>query len=109
MTDKTRTISIRLKIKDYERLKEHLTRENLERLAEQLYSGEITIIPKGMENIDFKRVNTKSESVNTNEIADCEECPYKSDLNMSGFDEVCDYKGIDRQKALDKCVQMLWR
>lgn len=30
-------------------------------------------------------------------------------LNMDGFYEVCHEKNIEPQKALDKCVQMLWR
>lgn len=109
MTEKTKTVSVRLKIKDYERLRKHLTREKLERLLEQLDKGGLVTVPKKdmgiLEILDFMRVNTKSESVNT----DCDECPYKNDLNMNGFDEVCDTKGLDRQKALDKCVQMLWR
>lgn len=32
-----------------------------------------------------------------------------SNLKLSGFEEVCDFKHIDQQKALDKCVQMLWK
>ena len=31
------------------------------------------------------------------------------ELKMDSFYEVCHEKNIDPQKALDKCVQMLWR
>lgn len=33
----------------------------------------------------------------------------ESELSMDEFYEVCHMKNIDPQKALDKCVQMLWR
>ena len=43
-------------------------------------------------------------------LNECDGCPYMENaLDMSKFDEVCEFKGLDRQKALDKCVQMLWR
>ena len=101
MTENTKTLSIRLEIKDKEELAKYLNRESAESLLRQIRRGEITLTRKG---IEFSGVDTVSEGVNT-----CEDCPYMTDLNMSGFDEVCEYKGIDRQKALDKCVQMLWR
>jgi len=108
MTEATKTLSIRLELKDLEELKKHLNRESAEALLRQIRRGEIELTRKGAV---FKRVNTIPESVNTLEksVNTCEDCPYMNDLNMSGFDEVCEYKGIDRQKALDKCVQMLWR
>ena len=102
MTESTKTLGIRLEIKDKEELAKYLTRESAEAILKQIRRGEISITRKGVE---FMRVNTESESVNT----DCDNCPYINDLDMSKFDEVCDFKGIDRQKALDKCVQMLWR
>jgi len=34
---------------------------------------------------------------------------FEPDINMDRFYEVCHEKNIDPQKALDKCVQMLWR
>jgi len=102
MTESTKTLGIRLDVRDKEKLQKYLNRESAEAILRQIERGEISLTRKGVE---FMRVNTEPESVNTN----CDECPYKNDLNMSGFDEVCDYKGIDRQKALDKCVQMLWR
>lgn len=102
MTENTKTLSIRLEIKDREELGRYLTRESAEALLRQIRSGEIVLTRKGVE---FSGVYTVSESVNT----DCDNCPYVNDLDMSKFDEVCDYKGIDRQKALDKCAQMLWR
>lgn len=101
MTENTKTLSIRLEIKDKEELGKYLNRESAEALLRQIRRKEIVLTKKGVE---FIGVDTISESVNT-----CEDCPYMDDLNMSGFDEVCEYKGIDRQKALDKCVTMLWR
>ena len=101
MTEATKVLGIRLESKDKEELGKYLNRESAEAILKQIKSGEIELTRKG---VVFKRVNTISESVNT-----CEECPYMDDINMSAFNEVCEYKGIDRQKALDKCVQMLWR
>ena len=102
MTENTKTLSIRLNNEDKEKIQKYLTRGNVEAMLRQIKRGEIDITSKG---VVFKGVNTKSESVNT----DCDNCPYVSDLNMESFDEVCEYKGLDRQKALDRCVQMLWR
>lgn len=103
MTDQTKVLSIRLENRDKEELSKYLNRESAEGILKQIKRGEIALTRKGVE---IKRVNTTSESVNT---PNCEECPCTNDLNMEGFDEVCEYKGLDRQKALDKCVQMLWR
>ena len=41
--------------------------------------------------------------------SDCDGCPYVDDLDMGKFNEVCEFKNLDRQKALDRCVSMLWR
>lgn len=102
MTENTKVLSIRLENKEKEELGKYLNRESAEALLRQIKRGEITLTRKG---VVIEGVNTTSESVNT-----CEDCPYiKNDLNMEKFDEVCEYKGIDRQKALDKCVSMLWR
>ena len=103
MTESTKTFGIRLEIKDKEDAAKYFTRESMESILRQIRRGEITITRKG---IEITNVNTISESVNTQ---NCDECPYINNLNMTAFDEVCEYKGIDRQKALDKCVQMLWR
>lgn len=102
MTENTKTLSIRLENKDKEELGKYLNRQSAEALLKQIRRGEIDLTLKG---VIFPSVDTDSKSVNT----DCDNCPYVNDLNMSGFDEVCEYKGIDRQKALDKCVTMLWR
>ena len=102
MTELTKVLSIRLSAEDKEEISKYLNRESAEALLRQIKRGEIVITRKG---IEFKGVNTISESVNTN---DCDNCPYMNDLDMSKFDEVCEYKGIDRQKALDRCAQMLW-
>lgn len=108
MTENTKTLSIRLENKDKDELAKYITRESLENILRQIKAGEISISRKGVE---IKRVNTISESVNTldKSVNTCEGCPYINDLNMEGFNEVCEYKGIDKQKALDRCVQMLWR
>ena len=119
----TKILGIRLKAEDKERLSRYLTRESAESLLRQIDSGEVELTPEG---VVIKGVNSTSEGVNStierisenketeNLVTegvntDCENCPYMNDLNMSAFDEVCEFKGIDRQKALDKCVQMLWR
>lgn len=101
MTQKTATLGIRLEINEKEQLAEYITRKSLMSILEQINKGEIRITDKG---VDFIGVNTISESVNT-----CEDCPYMDDLDLAKFNEVCDFKNLDRQKALDRCVQMLWR
>lgn len=127
MTENTKVLGIRLENDKKERLAKYLNRESAEAMLRQIERGEIDLTLKG---VVFKRVNNKQESVNTtiervsdknsaiervNKISetvntlDCDNCPYVNDLNMEAFDEVCEFKGIDRQKALDRCVQMLWR
>ena len=124
MTENTKVLGIRLNNEDKEYLSKYLNRESAEGILRQIKRGEITLTRKGVE---IKRVNTKSENVNTDiepilkkiktespvipdvNTPNCDECPYVNTLNMSAFDEVCEFKGIDRQRALDKCVQMLWR
>lgn len=118
MTEQTKVLGIRLETKDKEYLQKYLNRGSAEALLKQIKRGEIELTLKG---VIFPNVNTETGSVNTktskndgnpviNDVnTDCDNCPYVTDLDMSKFDEVCDYKGIDRQKALDKCVQMLWR
>lgn len=103
MTENTKTLSIRLSNEDKAELQKYLNRESAEAILRQIKRGEITLTRKG---VVIERVNTISESVNT---PNCDECPYMNDLDLSKFDEACEYKGIDKQKALDKCVQMLWR
>lgn len=103
MTENTKVLGIRLNTEDKAVLSKYLNRESAEAILRQIKRGEITITPKG---VVIERVNSISESVNT---SNCEDCPYVTDLEMHNFDEVCEYKGLDRQKALDKCVQMLWR
>lgn len=103
MTEKTTILGIRLNVEDKKELSKYITRESLEHILGQIKRGEISITSKG---VVTERVNRISEVVNT---LDCDNCPYVNDLNMEAFDEVCEFKGIDRQKALDRCVQMLWR
>lgn len=107
MTERTKTLSIRLNTEDKDAISKYLNRGSVEAILRQIKRGEISITSKG---VVIERVNTISESVNTSvDTADCENCPYANDLDMTEFDDVCKLRGIDRQKALDKCVQMLWR
>ena len=62
MTNKTKTLSIRLNPGDKEELSKYITRESLESILAQIRDGEIEITAEG---VVFKRVNTISESVNT--------------------------------------------
>lgn len=96
MTEKTATLSIRLKKEDKEKIAKKLTRKGIESIIAQIERGEIEITDEGV-------------SVNT--VRDyCKGCEYMENaLDMGKFNEVCEFKGLDRQKALDKCAQMLWR
>lgn len=62
MTNKTKTLSIRLNTEDKERLSSIITRKSLESILGQIERGEIEITAEG---VVIKRVNTISESVNT--------------------------------------------
>lgn len=112
MTEKTKTLSIRLNARDKERLSKYITRGSLESMLRQIECGEIEITPKGVvfSGVDTisKSVNTNLTSVNTEDY--CAGCEYMENaLDMEKFNEVCEYKGLDRQKALDRCAQVLWR
>lgn len=64
--------------------------------------GEIVV------NASIPSVDTKTENVDTSDY--CEGCPYiENALDTSKFDEACEFKGLDRQQALNRCAQMLWR
>lgn len=53
-------------------------------------------------------VNPFEPSVDT--VDYCVGCEYlENTLDMSKFNEVCEFKDLDKQKALDRCAQMLWR
>lgn len=62
MTENTKTLSIRLSNKDKEDMSKYLNRESAEALLRQIRHGEITLTRKG---VAIERVNTISESVNT--------------------------------------------
>lgn len=101
MTDKTGIYSARVPKEVIEILGGVDKRKVLETLAEWVVEGDIAIKDGQL---------VINASVDTEPINDCDGCPYmKNTLDMSKFDEVCEFKGLDRQKALDKCVQMLWR
>lgn len=71
----------------------------------KVLEGVAKLISEGMLHLEGGNIVTVP-SVYT----DCEGCPYiENALDMSKFDEVCEYKGLDRQRALDRCAQMLWR
>lgn len=103
MTEATKVLGIRLENKDKEELQKYLNRESAEALLRQIKRGEITLTRKG---VVIERVNMDFEGVNN---LKCETCPLVNNLNMEAFDEVCEFKGLDRQEALNKCVMMLWR
>ena len=126
MTEKTETFGIRLNRGDKKKIAGYITRKSIESILGQIERGEIEITDEGVTILAIDSVNTDSDSVNTtiervsadsvsgNAVIDsvntCEGCEYlENALDMSKFDEVCEFKGLDRQKALDKCVQMLWR
>ena len=110
MTDKTASFSVRVPLAVKEIMSRELTRQCFEGLAGQIERGEIELSSEG---VVIPSVNTNIESVNTSPVgvntSDCDNCPYMDELDLSKFNEVCEFKGIDRQKAIDKCVQMLWR
>lgn len=107
MTEKTASFSVRVPVEVKEKIAGELTRSCLEGLVKQIERGEIVLTSDGVSvNTYLESVNTKQVSVNT---SDCDNCPYMDDLDLSKFNEVCEFKGIERQKAIDKCVQMLWR
>ena len=62
MTENTKTLSIRLSNKDKEDMSKYLNRESAEALLRQIRRGEISLTRKG---VVIERVNTISESVNT--------------------------------------------
>lgn len=112
MTEKTVILGIRLNKGDKEKLSKYITRESLESILRQIERGEIEIRSKGVVipsvNTNSESVNTSTKSVNTEDY--CKGCEYMENaLDMSKFNEVCEFKGLDRQKALDRCAQMLWR
>lgn len=103
MTEKTATFGLRLPNETKEKLTGKMTRMCLESMVRQIDEGEIELTEDGVKYLGS--VNTKVESVNT-----CDGCPYiENALDTSKLDEVCEFKGLDRQKALDRCVQVLWR
>jgi len=86
MTDKTMVMSARIPLKTKLALSDVDLRKLLENIAELRECGAIEVV--------------------NNEIVLPE---IENGLNMDGFYEVCHEKNIEPQKALDKCVQMLWR
>lgn len=93
MTDKTVTFGVRVPIETKKKLTGVFTRKALENITRQIDSGEITVSDDG---IDVPEIS-------------CDTCPYMNDLNLDGLYEVSKFKNIDPQKALDRCVQVLWR
>ena len=107
MTEKTGIYSARVPREVIEELGGIDKRKAIETLTRWLREGDIS--EKGGQIVINGGVDTEPKSVDTS-VNDCDGCPYmENDLDMSKFDEVCEFKGLDRQKALDKCVQMLWR
>lgn len=128
MTEKTKTLGIRINSEDKDRLAQYITRKSLESILRQIDEGEIEITEKGVKMLKNTSVNTIEQSVNTtiepiseNEdlenaeisgVNTCEGCPYieaAEELNTSGYLEACHTQGVDAQKALDKYTQSIWR
>lgn len=112
MTEKTETFGIRLNREDKKKIAGYITRKSIESMLGQIERGEIEITDEGVTILAVDSVNTEPESVNTaeEEIDYCKGCEYfENALDMSKFNEVCEFKGLDRQKALDRSAQMLWR
>lgn len=113
MTEKTAVMTVRVPIEVKEVLEGIDRRKMLETLTKWLIEGDVE--KKDGQLAINRSVYTKEESVYTETKSVytedyCNGCPYiENALDMSKFDEVCEYKGYERQKALDKCVQMLWR
>ena len=112
MTEKTAVMTVRVPREVIDTLEGIDRRKMLETLVKWLNEGKLVreedqIVIRGSVYTEDKSVYTQDESVYTN---DCDGCPYiENALDMSKFNEVCEYKGLDRQKAIDRCVQMLWR
>ena len=112
MTEKTAVMTVRVPREVIDTLEGIDRRKMLEKLVKwlnevKLVREEDQIVIRGSVYTEDKSVYTQDESVYTN---DCDGCPYiENALDMSKFNEVCEYKGLDRQKAIDRCVQMLWR
>lgn len=113
MTEKTVIYSARVPKEVTEVLGDIEKRKVLEGVARLISEGYVSIkdgeIAANSVDTFPASVDTNiSESVNTEDY--CKGCEYMENaLDMSKFNEVCEFKGLDRQKALDKCVQMLWR
>lgn len=109
MTEKTTVYSARVPKEVVEILRGIEKRKAIEGLGRLISEGFLGI-EEGeiVVNASLLGVDTKSESVDTTDY--CEGCPYiENALDMSKLDKVCEYKGLDRQKSLDRCAQMLWR
>lgn len=113
MTDKTAVYSARVPKEIIEVLGGMDKRKVLENIVKMLRSGELERDGDGFKVA--KSVDTQSECVYTEPKSVytedyCKGCEYMENaLDMSKFNEVCEFKGLDRQKALDRCAQMLWR
>lgn len=87
MTEKTMVMGARVPLKTKLALSDLDLRKFLENVATQRELGVIEI---------------ENNEIVVPEIAEAE-------LNLDNFFEVCHMKNIDPQKALDKCIQVLWR
>ena len=92
MTDKTAIYGARVGKETIERLEGIDRRRLIEEVGRLVSEGKLV----------FKGDGLVTEG-------DCDGCPYVDDLDMGKFNEVCEFKDLDRQKALDRCVSMLWR
>ena len=65
MTDKTKTLGIRINSEDKDKLSKYITRKSLESILRQIDSGEIEITENGVKILQKSSVNTNGQSVNT--------------------------------------------
>lgn len=101
MTNKTAIFSGRVPIETIKQLNGIDRRGLIEEIGRLIADKKLVFRDKTLE---ICGVDTVLPSVDT-----CEDCPYLDDLDMSKFNEVCEFKGLDRQQAIDKCASMLWR
>ena len=109
MTDKTVVYTARVPKKVMEIIGDIEKRKVLEGVARLISEGFVGVKDgEIVANTSEPSVDTFPVSVDTEDY--CKGCEYMENaLDMSKFNEVCEYKGLDRQKALDRCAQMLWR
>lgn len=113
MTEKTVIYSARVPKEIVDVLGEIEKRKVLEGVARLISEGYVgikdgEIVVNSVDTFPMSVDTNITESVDTFDY--CKGCEYMENaLDMSKFNEVCEFKDLDKQKALDRCAQMLWR